>query len=377
MSFIQIAMGRYNWLQHGQELHEKGDSEAKARWSETITGGRTDPPLEMLRRMFRAGLTVSMLEQLWLHRNRKCGKDKDRIFALRGLCSVSEDASIPVDYDLEVDKIFLRYARNSISRTGSLSILGTCLPLEQEHQSLPSWVTDWSNCNARYPVTTFTAIVTSSNKPYAALPDTTAYIHEMGGDMEHVLATKGYHTQTVSQLSLNRSDTELYPIDTSVLGSVMNDFWKVAQNLTVAQGINWLTTDTAVDGPNEQLVDAFRRTVIANRDRFCQRDSNPGPGQGGAYWSAVSQSIYGRKFFVTEEGDMGIGPYDVQQGDHICLLPGAEVPFVLRSYSEHQIETVIDARAYTLVGECYLSHTHGECRCKEAWRIATIRDLVM
>jgi hypothetical protein len=141
------------------------------------------------------------------------------------------------------------------------------------------------------------------------------------GDIEHILATNGYHTQTVSQVSSNRSDTELYPIDTSMLGSVMNDFWKVAQNLTVAQGINWLTTDTAVGGPNEQLVDAFRRTVIANRDRSGQRDSNPGPGQGRAYWSAVSQSIYGRKFFVTEEGDMGLGPYDVQEGDHICLLP--------------------------------------------------------
>ena len=256
MSFIHIAMGRYNWLQHGQELHEKGDPEAKARWSETITGGRTDPPLEMPRRMFQAGLTVSMLEQLWLHRYRKCGKDKDRIFALRGLCSVSEGASIPVDYDLEVDKIFLRYTRSKISRTGSLNILGTCLPLEQEPSSLPSWVTDWSNYNARYPVRTFTTIFTSvrkgSNKSYVALPETTAYIDEMGGDMEHVLATTGYHTQTVSQVSSNRSDTELDPIDASVLGSVMDEFWKVAQNLTVAQGINWLTTNTAVDGPNEQ-----------------------------------------------------------------------------------------------------------------------------
>jgi hypothetical protein len=138
MSFIHIAMGRYNWLQHGQKLHEKGDSEAKARWSETTTGGRTDPPLDMLRRLWQAALTYSMLEQLWLHRNRKCGKDKDRIFALMGLCSISEGASIEVDYDLEVDKIFLRFARSSISRTGSLNILGTCLPLERKHPLLPS-----------------------------------------------------------------------------------------------------------------------------------------------------------------------------------------------------------------------------------------------
>ena len=133
----------------------------------------------------------------------------------------------------------------------------------------------------------------------------------------------------------------------------MNDFWKVAQNLTAAQGIDWLNTDTTVSGPNEQLINAFWRTMIADRDRLGQRDSDPGPGQGSAYWSAVSQSIHGRKFFVTEEGDMGLGAYDVQQGDHICLLPGEEVPFVLRSDSEHQNQASIDARAYTLIGECY------------------------
>jgi hypothetical protein len=339
-------------------MFKNGDSEAKARWSEMITGARVDPPLDILRHMYQAGVTESMLEHLCLHRHRKCGIDKDRIFALRGLCTESERTSISVDYDLTVDKIFLKYTRRSISRTGSLNILGTCLPLERMHPLLPSWVTDWSNSEARCPIETFATVHTSltkkiSSKPYAVLPGTTAHIHEMEGDMEHVLATNGYRAQTLSHASSNRPDTVPYIISGSMLGSIMNDFWKVAQNLTAAQGIDWLTTDTTVSGPNEHLVNAFWRTMIADRDRLGQRDSDPGPGQGSAYWSVVSQSIHGRKFFVTEEGDMGLGPYDVQQGDHICVLRGAEVPFVLRSDSEHQTQTSIDALAYTLVGECY------------------------
>lgn len=68
---------------------------------------------------------------------------------------------------------------------------------------------------------------------------------------------------------------------------------------------------------------------------------------------AVVQSICSRKLFVTTEGDMGLAPYDVREGDHICLFPGAATPFVLRSDIEHQEQSDTHARASTLIGECY------------------------
>ncbi|KAK8041283.1 heterokaryon incompatibility protein-domain-containing protein [Apiospora phragmitis] len=59
-------------------------------------------------------------------------------------------------------------------------------------------------------------------------------------------------------------------------------------------------------------------------------------------------ALSGRRFFVTEQGHMGIGPPTLKTGDEVCVLLGGEVPFVLRPVGERG--------TFKLVGQCY---THG------------------
>lgn len=56
-----------------------------------------------------------------------------------------------------------------------------------------------------------------------------------------------------------------------------------------------------------------------------------------------------RRFFATKEGYFGLGPAGTRVDDVCCVLPGAKVPFVLRS----------DGDEYKLIGECYV---HGLMR---------------
>ena len=55
-----------------------------------------------------------------------------------------------------------------------------------------------------------------------------------------------------------------------------------------------------------------------------------------------------RRFFITEDGHMGLGPPEMLPGDTIAILLGGSVPFCLR--------TVQDAPKdhYTLVGDTYV-----------------------
>jgi hypothetical protein len=53
-----------------------------------------------------------------------------------------------------------------------------------------------------------------------------------------------------------------------------------------------------------------------------------------------------RTAFRTEKGYLGMGPPATEKGDLVCVLPGCNVPFVLRK---------IEA-GYRIMGECY---THG------------------
>jgi hypothetical protein len=51
-----------------------------------------------------------------------------------------------------------------------------------------------------------------------------------------------------------------------------------------------------------------------------------------------------RGFFVTKRGYLTLAPRYTKPGDLVCLIFGAEVPFVLRP----------DGLRYRLVGECYV-----------------------
>lgn len=60
------------------------------------------------------------------------------------------------------------------------------------------------------------------------------------------------------------------------------------------------------------------------------------------YLQAI-QNIPGRTFFVTQGGRMGLAPHTTHMYDKICVLPGFEVPLVLRP----------EGNEFRLVGECY------------------------
>lgn len=60
------------------------------------------------------------------------------------------------------------------------------------------------------------------------------------------------------------------------------------------------------------------------------------------YLQAI-QNIPGRTFFVTQGGRMGLAPHATHMYDKICVLPGFEVPLVLRP----------EGSEFRIVGECY------------------------
>ena len=55
----------------------------------------------------------------------------------------------------------------------------------------------------------------------------------------------------------------------------------------------------------------------------------------------------GRKYGITNDGTSGLFPSDAQIGDHICVLLGLAVPFVIRKVPNAE-------GCCTMVGECCL-----------------------
>ncbi|KAF9636440.1 Heterokaryon incompatibility [Lasiodiplodia theobromae] len=79
--------------------------------------------------------------------------------------------------------------------------------------------------------------------------------------------------------------------------------------------------------------------------------SYSGEGDADRYTEAMYYCFCLRRFFVTKKGYIGIGPACMQEGDKVCVLSGAIVPFILRS----------DGAEHKLVGEAYVHGImHGE-----------------
>jgi hypothetical protein len=56
---------------------------------------------------------------------------------------------------------------------------------------------------------------------------------------------------------------------------------------------------------------------------------------------------WGRKFFVTEDREIGIGPAHLQPNDHICVLFGGRTPYIVRPIEGKPGECVF-------MGKCYI-----------------------
>jgi hypothetical protein len=59
----------------------------------------------------------------------------------------------------------------------------------------------------------------------------------------------------------------------------------------------------------------------------------------------LEKNCYGRAFFVSENGEMGMAPPTARAKDHIVFFPGAELPFVLRPHEDG---------GFSMIGDCYI-----------------------
>lgn len=61
-----------------------------------------------------------------------------------------------------------------------------------------------------------------------------------------------------------------------------------------------------------------------------ERSEIPGHREASSMDRAVETATISRRFFITRDGYMGLGPEDTRKGDHVFVLYGGSVPFILR-----------------------------------------------
>jgi hypothetical protein len=72
------------------------------------------------------------------------------------------------------------------------------------------------------------------------------------------------------------------------------------------------------------------------------------------YFDAVRKSSLGRRFFLTHNGYMGVGPRNTEMGDQVVILKGGPLPFILRRDRSPKNADLANEECFTLIGEAYV-----------------------
>ncbi|RSL49822.1 hypothetical protein CEP54_012247 [Fusarium duplospermum] len=317
---------------------------------------------------------------------------RDRVYGLVGLF---DPGFMVVDYDLPVDEIFRNFTEAAIRKTGDLGIL-KWFGLGPYSESLPSWVPDFTD--------TATAGTLPRRKwfpPYRDDGKEGYDYHTEEGTRFHVgsreltdkllpglafrpggvLAVKGKMIDTIRAIGPELSANTAFTPGTTSFARVMKEWESLAATLTtrwdpkLASSVSqaFAATLEASDGLEILSVDVgfvqwYRHNgsgILEAEDptRFIREhefylwwlgvgEDKEGDGQKPLnsefeeFAQRMELACYGRRFFITEKGSMGLAGPRARVGDSIVYLPGGDEAFVLRRRE--------DGAGWTMAHDCYL-----------------------
>ncbi|QYT03035.1 HET domain-containing protein [Trichoderma simmonsii] len=408
--------------------------------------------LDHFRENWRRSQGIDLLSLMRHFGHRKASDDRDRVYALLGLCN--QTTAIRPDYWLDVKEVFMAPVIETIRNTKSLSVLYGDHS-RKTRRDIPSWVPDWSTeldenqrqratlsslFNASKGVTPI--FITDTSKTFkhesikremALLLDslkaevdtrallreelaqklrglntksTSPEIEEIGHLCEaladychkdgqrdlpkyglihhsgHSLAVHGVKIATVSQITeplyassdrnstvevlkrwretMTRSKARIYPsFQANFLKTILSDAadfgraWLKRLNTKDTKALLWWLNRTLSQNSREEDEDPCRSRINTTFGHF------------GHFTDLMRLSTTNRTFFLTKPyysnwsmatfENVGLGPMLIKEGDEIYILPGSNLPLVLRpvSYCNSQGHSGL-VRKYQLIGDCFL-----------------------
>lgn len=301
-----------------------------------------------IRRDFSPSLPLSSLESLLKKTMTFQSTDaRDKVFALLGLAQEEDRSAIVPDYSKSVKAVYADLAIYLISKNINIIYLN----IDSPYHSLPSWIPDWSWWSRRWPLWS-------------------EGLYNAGGlTVQAGRFSQDASTFTLPGLLLDRVLVcdEFIPRGRDVV------FYNESHICMIVSNIETLLLNTIAEHPNNKLLtdldpsksDALWRTLVA--DKQLTRLSCPAPSVYGEQFSVlcshsevpetflsdhpttseaeigkrkeaytqpfvfeVQATMSDQRFFITERGQIGIGPRHLMVNDLVVIFWGSDMPCLLR-----------------------------------------------
>ncbi|KAH4303439.1 hypothetical protein HBH64_074190 [Parastagonospora nodorum] len=307
----------------------------------------------------RPNHTVPLLDLLSEFRTRQATNPKDKVYATFGIAEelayMEENGLhqlLEPDYreTKTVAEVYRDIAIFLIIEYGHLGVLSHVgKSLEPDW---PSWVPDWRQDKASNTLSIMQGADTHnasrdqslqvgiSENPYTiSLQGVEADVITAYGDK---LASYGFGYVTYKEeIEFARAAWDLsqsiHTSDSNMNGSISSTFIQ-----TLVTGFS--TEPSFQEDALQWFAQHAQLSLNTSRTRrlkyLMQKRSDPG-----RFHEIFVQACVDRRFFVTKNGLMGVGPDGMKEGDAIGILFGGRVPYVLRPVDN----------GFRFVGECYVS----------------------
>ncbi|KAK0935077.1 hypothetical protein LTR29_013315 [Friedmanniomyces endolithicus] len=346
--------------------------------------------------------SLGMLGALQTARSCDATDPRDKVYGIAALLQLAPPrldsaSSIGVDYRKSVDAVFADVALAHLSLPAGYCKLDL-LSYVQSHTMASSWVPDWRVRSSRSLIASDSASRPDVGSLYCAGGHSHHHIVKVrtfieAGRRKNVLEVRVVILGTIKELSDTyraqgprigereaglgawdtlvrthrdpetnapalfadpQADFELFPDsivpDFIPLSSPKEDFDPVFKETFTTTFVDDFLIGRNSDDSQHSRQDSL--DLWSNDHRYIEELGLPSQQYG------VRMSV-DRRLVLLSNGTFGLGPAEAREGDTVCVIPGASVPFVIRMLPKERPESA--ALAARLVGECWVRDVmHGE-----------------
>lgn len=310
---------------------------------------------------FQSGQEIKLLAALLRHRTCLLTCLQDRVYALRNIASdvgPGKKLSIPVDYGLDAEAVFIATAKEIIAADNNLNILSAVgVSVEQNPKDFPSWVPNWTSCQhdtfiwreAEYEYQHSAYLRSDATNGTQALPRFQGDRLVLSGHIigSVVLSGAEFTKENIlppypswEWLAEARSKKKYFTgeamLDVFYQTITMGTYLGTREEfLTACSGYDrrWnplrRLADMRVSATTRLLGKTYEKLLTATRMHPLSRSI---------------MTAYNRKLARTDHNLLALIPGHAEDGDVIALCRGGRVPLILR-----EVEGV-----WRLVGDCYI-----------------------
>ncbi|KAI1866277.1 uncharacterized protein JN550_007665 [Neoarthrinium moseri] len=327
--------------------------------------------LEMIRMHRSIGTQLDLLWILRQNFHREATDSRDKVYGVLGLVSSPRDiGSIRPDYRRSAREVYEDVTMNLIGSVSSLSVLAGDAT---RNADFPSWVADWGQQSKKdvwqwdiertamyhhYNATKNCELVAdrlpgSILKVEGVLVDSIAAVGPLMNSENIGDSTSTTCRDVLALASMPDDDRQIYKCG----GTWADAYWRTLCGDMIVEIEGSLKYEMRRTKPEDRQMYELWRTVLQfGYDEALNNHTGIVDLEG--YQASVVRATRNRKFFVTQNGYLGLGPDPILPGDDVYVISGSKVPFVLHRVDNSEADSrENDSSSYPvfkLIGDSYV-----------------------